>query len=101
MDDWSSVFHMTSLYRNPRFDIRAPSCSLSISLKMKIIMPSDNFISSFFFFLSSVFCRTCVNGTMIDSLVHLWHGDRILWGNNHFFRYKACPSVDTVKCVVK
>ncbi|XP_028326033.1 kinesin-like protein KIF13A isoform X3 [Gouania willdenowi] len=30
--------------------------------------------------------RTCVNGTTIDSLVHLWHGDRILWGNNHFFR---------------
>ncbi|XP_042279736.1 kinesin-like protein KIF13A isoform X2 [Thunnus maccoyii] len=30
--------------------------------------------------------RTCVNGTMIDSLMHLWHGDRILWGNNHFFR---------------
>ncbi|XP_068426812.1 kinesin-like protein KIF13A isoform X7 [Clinocottus analis] len=30
--------------------------------------------------------RTCVNGSMIDSLVHLWHGDRILWGNNHFFR---------------
>lgn len=25
---------------------------------------------------------------MIDSLVHLWHGDRILWGNNHFFRYE-------------
>uniref|UniRef100_A0A7N9AKS2 Kinesin family member 13A n=1 Tax=Mastacembelus armatus TaxID=205130 RepID=A0A7N9AKS2_9TELE len=24
--------------------------------------------------------RTCVNGTMVDSLVHLWHGDRILWG---------------------
>ncbi|XP_053743082.1 kinesin-like protein KIF13A isoform X2 [Synchiropus splendidus] len=30
--------------------------------------------------------RTCVNGTTVDSLVHLWHGDRILWGNNHFFR---------------
>ncbi|KAM9724306.1 kinesin-like protein KIF13A isoform 3-T3 [Menidia menidia] len=30
--------------------------------------------------------RSCVNGTVIDSLVHLWHGDRILWGNNHFFR---------------
>uniref|UniRef100_A0A8C7IUV5 Kinesin family member 13A n=1 Tax=Oncorhynchus kisutch TaxID=8019 RepID=A0A8C7IUV5_ONCKI len=30
--------------------------------------------------------RTCVNGTMTESLVHLWHGDRILWGNNHFFR---------------
>uniref|UniRef100_A0A8C5EQ94 Kinesin family member 13A n=1 Tax=Gouania willdenowi TaxID=441366 RepID=A0A8C5EQ94_GOUWI len=33
--------------------------------------------------------RTCVNGTTIDSLVHLWHGDRILWGNNHFFRYES------------
>ncbi|XP_011483487.1 kinesin-like protein KIF13A isoform X5 [Oryzias latipes] len=30
--------------------------------------------------------RTCVNGAIIDSSVHLWHGDRILWGNNHFFR---------------
>ncbi|XP_037533137.1 kinesin-like protein KIF13A [Nematolebias whitei] len=30
--------------------------------------------------------RTCVNGTVVDTLVHLWHGDRILWGNNHFFR---------------
>ncbi|XP_043116313.1 kinesin-like protein KIF13A isoform X2 [Puntigrus tetrazona] len=30
--------------------------------------------------------RTCVNGTMVYSRVHLWHGDRILWGNNHFFR---------------
>uniref|UniRef100_A0AAR2JXX8 Kinesin family member 13A n=1 Tax=Pygocentrus nattereri TaxID=42514 RepID=A0AAR2JXX8_PYGNA len=30
--------------------------------------------------------RTCVNGTIVYSLVHLWHGDRILWGNNHFFR---------------
>ncbi|XP_077077762.1 kinesin-like protein KIF13A isoform X7 [Siphateles boraxobius] len=30
--------------------------------------------------------RTCVNGTMLYSKVHLWHGDRILWGNNHFFR---------------
>nr|XP_023646271.1 kinesin-like protein KIF13A isoform X3 [Paramormyrops kingsleyae] len=30
--------------------------------------------------------RTCVNGTVIYSTTHLWHGDRILWGNNHFFR---------------
>ncbi|XP_046733692.1 kinesin-like protein KIF13A isoform X1 [Silurus meridionalis] len=30
--------------------------------------------------------RTCVNGTTVYSSVHLWHGDRILWGNNHFFR---------------
>lgn len=37
---------------------------------------------------SNLLClRTCVNGAMIDTLVHLWHGDRILWGNNHFFRF--------------
>nr|XP_046229125.1 kinesin-like protein KIF13B isoform X3 [Scatophagus argus] len=30
--------------------------------------------------------RTCVNGTAITSPVQLHHGDRILWGNNHFFR---------------
>lgn len=46
-----------------------------------------------------VLCRTCVNGTMIDSLVHLWHGDRILWGNNHFFRYESFVFVATFKRV--
>nr|XP_061806796.1 kinesin-like protein KIF13B [Nerophis lumbriciformis] len=30
--------------------------------------------------------RTWVNGTAVTSPVHLHHGDRILWGNNHFFR---------------
>ncbi|XP_016098298.1 kinesin-like protein KIF13B [Sinocyclocheilus grahami] len=30
--------------------------------------------------------RTCVNGTVVSSPVQLHHGDRILWGNNHFFR---------------
>ncbi|XP_066553606.1 kinesin-like protein KIF13B isoform X2 [Amia ocellicauda] len=30
--------------------------------------------------------RTCVNGSPITSPVQLHHGDRILWGNNHFFR---------------
>uniref|UniRef100_A0A8B9LFP5 Kinesin family member 13B n=1 Tax=Astyanax mexicanus TaxID=7994 RepID=A0A8B9LFP5_ASTMX len=30
--------------------------------------------------------RTCVNGTPISAPVQLHHGDRILWGNNHFFR---------------
>ncbi|KAM9778287.1 kinesin-like protein KIF13B isoform 2-T2 [Syngnathus typhle] len=30
--------------------------------------------------------RTWVNGTMVTGPVHLHHGDRILWGNNHFFR---------------
>ncbi|KAM9339439.1 kinesin-like protein KIF13B [Symphorus nematophorus] len=30
--------------------------------------------------------RTCVNGAVITSPVQIHHGDRILWGNNHFFR---------------
>uniref|UniRef100_A0A8D0H0V4 Kinesin family member 13A n=1 Tax=Sphenodon punctatus TaxID=8508 RepID=A0A8D0H0V4_SPHPU len=30
--------------------------------------------------------RCCVNGTLVCSATQLWHGDRILWGNNHFFR---------------
>ncbi|XP_014991104.2 kinesin-like protein KIF13A isoform X16 [Macaca mulatta] len=30
--------------------------------------------------------RSCVNGTLVCSPTQLWHGDRILWGNNHFFR---------------
>ncbi|KAM4028198.1 kinesin-like protein KIF13A isoform 2-T2 [Anomaloglossus baeobatrachus] len=30
--------------------------------------------------------RTCVNGVQVCSQTALWHGDRILWGNNHFFR---------------
>uniref|UniRef100_A0A671LC00 Kinesin-like protein KIF13B n=1 Tax=Sinocyclocheilus anshuiensis TaxID=1608454 RepID=A0A671LC00_9TELE len=29
--------------------------------------------------------RTCVNGAVVSSPVQLHHGDRILWGNNHFF----------------
>ncbi|XP_002667565.2 kinesin-like protein KIF13B isoform X2 [Danio rerio] len=30
--------------------------------------------------------RTCVNGAVVSSAIQLHHGDRILWGNNHFFR---------------
>nr|XP_060610644.1 kinesin-like protein KIF13B [Anolis sagrei ordinatus] len=30
--------------------------------------------------------RTFVNGTAVASPTQLHHGDRILWGNNHFFR---------------
>uniref|UniRef100_A0A665WE31 Kinesin family member 13Bb n=1 Tax=Echeneis naucrates TaxID=173247 RepID=A0A665WE31_ECHNA len=30
--------------------------------------------------------RTCVNGATVTSPVLLHHGNRILWGNNHFFR---------------
>lgn len=31
--------------------------------------------------------RTFVNGSSVSSPIQLHHGDRILWGNNHFFRY--------------
>ncbi|XP_038164494.1 kinesin-like protein KIF13B isoform X1 [Cyprinodon tularosa] len=30
--------------------------------------------------------RTCVNGAVVTSQIQLHHGDRILWGNNHYFR---------------
>lgn len=30
--------------------------------------------------------RSFVNGSAVTGAVHLHHGDRILWGNNHFFR---------------
>uniref|UniRef100_A0A8C2DV24 Kinesin family member 13Ba n=1 Tax=Cyprinus carpio TaxID=7962 RepID=A0A8C2DV24_CYPCA len=30
--------------------------------------------------------RTCVNGSPVTSRQQLHHGDRIFWGNNHFFR---------------
>ncbi|XP_036054512.1 kinesin-like protein KIF13B isoform X1 [Onychomys torridus] len=30
--------------------------------------------------------RTFVNGSSVSSPIQLHHGDRILWGNNHFFR---------------
>uniref|UniRef100_A0A671SR81 Kinesin-like protein KIF13B n=1 Tax=Sinocyclocheilus anshuiensis TaxID=1608454 RepID=A0A671SR81_9TELE len=34
--------------------------------------------------------RTCVNGSPVTSRQQLHHGDRILWGNNHFFRSVRC-----------
>uniref|UniRef100_A0A3P8Y577 Kinesin family member 13Ba n=1 Tax=Esox lucius TaxID=8010 RepID=A0A3P8Y577_ESOLU len=38
--------------------------------------------------------RTCVNGSPCTSPLQLHHGDRILWGNNHFFR---CVFVQKLK----
>ncbi|MEQ2191693.1 hypothetical protein XENOCAPTIV_001180 [Xenoophorus captivus] len=45
--------------------------------------------------------RTCVNGAVVDSLVHLWHGDRILWGNNHFFRYESFTVIQMLTVLEK
>ncbi|RMX45203.1 hypothetical protein pdam_00021088 [Pocillopora damicornis] len=33
---------------------------------------------------------TCVNGRLVEEKTQLKHGDRILWGNNHYFRIN-CP----------
>uniref|UniRef100_A0A3P8T6G3 Kinesin-like protein n=1 Tax=Amphiprion percula TaxID=161767 RepID=A0A3P8T6G3_AMPPE len=38
--------------------------------------------------------RTCVNGSAVSCPVQLHHGDRILWGNNHFFRHMVHPGAD-------
>ena len=34
--------------------------------------------------------RCCVNGSQVTARTQLRHGDRLLWGNNHFFRVN-CP----------
>ncbi|XP_065651766.1 kinesin-like protein KIF13A isoform X6 [Hydra vulgaris] len=34
--------------------------------------------------------RTCVNGQVVKERTQIRHGDRILWGNHHFFRIN-CP----------
>uniref|UniRef100_A0A8D3DQ78 Kinesin motor domain-containing protein n=1 Tax=Scophthalmus maximus TaxID=52904 RepID=A0A8D3DQ78_SCOMX len=49
--------------------------------------------------------RTCVNGAAVTSPAPLHHGDRILWGNNHFFRcsgaaMKTCWSTDQLELEV-
>ena len=38
--------------------------------------------------------KTCVNGSVIKEKTMLSHGDRILWGNNHFFKV-SCPKRPT------
>uniref|UniRef100_A0A9J8A7S8 Kinesin family member 13A n=1 Tax=Cyprinus carpio carpio TaxID=630221 RepID=A0A9J8A7S8_CYPCA len=54
--------------------IQSEHCVLDVTSDGDVTLtPADN-------------ARTCVNGTMVYSRVQLWHGDRILWGNNHFFR---------------
>ncbi|XP_076811338.1 kinesin-like protein KIF13A [Clavelina lepadiformis] len=42
--------------------------------------------------------RTCVNGQPVMIKTNLHHGDRILWGNNHFFRINIPESKMVVPC---
>lgn len=50
-------------------------------------------------FLRYSSCRTHVNGTAVTSPVQLHHGDRILWGNNHFFRSVLLELVILFVCI--
>ncbi|XP_046878095.1 LOW QUALITY PROTEIN: kinesin-like protein KIF13B [Hypomesus transpacificus] len=54
--------------------IQAEHCVIDITVETRVVLtPHRN-------------ARTCVNGSSVTSPVQLHHGDRILWGNNHFFR---------------
>uniref|UniRef100_A0A8C5TB24 Kinesin family member 13A n=1 Tax=Malurus cyaneus samueli TaxID=2593467 RepID=A0A8C5TB24_9PASS len=54
--------------------IQPEHCEIDIALDGEVTLtPKEN-------------ARSCVNGALICSVTQLWHGDRILWGNNHFFR---------------
>uniref|UniRef100_A0A669D333 Kinesin family member 13B n=1 Tax=Oreochromis niloticus TaxID=8128 RepID=A0A669D333_ORENI len=54
--------------------IQAEHCVIDITAEAAVILaPHRN-------------ARTCVNGSPVTSALQLHHGDRILWGNNHFFR---------------
>ncbi|XP_051920236.1 kinesin-like protein KIF13B isoform X3 [Hippocampus zosterae] len=54
--------------------IQAEHCVIDISADAAVILtPYPN-------------ARTCVNGSPATCALQLHHGDRILWGNNHFFR---------------
>ncbi|KAM7070682.1 kinesin-like protein KIF13A isoform 1-T1 [Acridotheres tristis] len=54
--------------------IQPEHCEIDIALDGEVTLtPKEN-------------ARSCVNGTLVCSATQLWHGDRILWGNNHFFR---------------
>ncbi|KFV88419.1 Kinesin-like KIF13A, partial [Struthio camelus australis] len=54
--------------------IQPEHCEIDIALDGEVTLtPKEN-------------ARSCVNGALVCSVTQLWHGDRILWGNNHFFR---------------
>ncbi|XP_037604661.1 kinesin-like protein KIF13B isoform X4 [Sebastes umbrosus] len=54
--------------------IQAEHCVIDITAEAGVILsPYRN-------------ARTCVNGSPVTSALQLHHGDRIFWGNNHFFR---------------
>lgn len=54
--------------------IQAEHCIIDITSEQAVILtPNRN-------------ARTCVNGSPVTTALQLHHGDRILWGNNHFFR---------------
>ncbi|XP_028816320.1 kinesin-like protein KIF13B isoform X3 [Denticeps clupeoides] len=53
--------------------IQAEHCVIDITADGVMLTPHPN-------------SRTCINGSPVTCQQQLHHGDRILWGNNHFFR---------------
>ncbi|CAG9855403.1 unnamed protein product [Phyllotreta striolata] len=39
--------------------------------------------------------RSCVNGSQVNEKTQLRHGDRIVWGNHHYFRVNCPRSIST------
>ena len=62
---------------------------------------SHHFLTSLTSTYVSYICRTCVNGKLVEEKTLLKHGDRILWGNNHYFRIN-CPrlSGEGIRCLL-
>ena len=90
---WKSVFeynfqlHSWKLYSKTLFHRWCPTVISRLGCWFHLIELS--------LFLHSMTCssllfRTCVNGQVVTDRTLLRHGDRILWGNNHFFRIN-CP----------
>lgn len=57
--------------------IRPVHCVLSVEAGSLLMEPASG-------------ARCCLNGAPVLSRVQLQHGDRLVWGNNHFFRVN-CP----------
>jgi predicted component of type VI protein secretion system len=42
--------------------------------------------------------RSYVNGLPVTERIPLHHGDRIMWGNHHFFRVNCPKSAGSISC---
>ena len=77
---------MLTLAKENSFNIAANNCSCS---------SQANLVSIF------LYSRTCVNGQVVTERTQLLHGDRILLGNNHFFRLNCPHTANTTQGLFK